>query len=280
MSKLRSPIPYFGGKYLLSKKLLPLMPPHKIYVEPFGGAGSLLFAKEPSPVEVYNDIDSGLVTLFRVLRDDEKFEKFYKRVLLTPYSREEYYKFLCEWQDEQDEVEKAYKYYICARMTFGGNITKGGWSFSHNREASKALSFLSMIELLPEIHERMMRVQIEHRDFRDIFRIYDTENTFFYVDPPYIQELRKSGKYRHELDIESHKELVQILLNLKGKSILTCYYHQVYAPLEENNWKRIDVERKTSIPGRTETERKHHVERDTRRIETIFISPNCKNTVL
>lgn len=73
---LRSPICWFGGKGLMVSKLLPLIPPHHIYVEVFGGGASLLFAKEPSPVEVYNDIDSGLVNFFRVLRDPEKFARF------------------------------------------------------------------------------------------------------------------------------------------------------------------------------------------------------------
>ena len=89
--ELRSPVRWYGGKGNMVKKLLKLIPEHKIYVEVFGGGASLLFAKEPSPIEIYNDIDEGLVNFFRVLRDPEKFGKFYAKAVLTPYSRAEFY---------------------------------------------------------------------------------------------------------------------------------------------------------------------------------------------
>lgn len=84
---LRSPIIYFGGKGNLVKKLLKFIPRHYTYVEVFGGGASLLFAKEPSKVEVYNDIDGEVVNLFRVLRDKEKFEEFYRKVCLIILKR-------------------------------------------------------------------------------------------------------------------------------------------------------------------------------------------------
>lgn len=90
---MKSPISWFGGKYYLAHKIIKLFPPHSIYVEPFGGAAHVLFAKEPSPVEVYNDIDSGLVNFFRVLRDPKSFGELALLCSLTPYSREEYYYF-------------------------------------------------------------------------------------------------------------------------------------------------------------------------------------------
>ena len=89
MSKIRSPIRWFGGKGMLVSKLLPCVPQHKYYCEVFGGSAALLFAKQPAEFEVYNDTDSGLVNFFRVLRDPEKFQKFYHKVCLTPYSRYE-----------------------------------------------------------------------------------------------------------------------------------------------------------------------------------------------
>lgn len=88
------------------KHLLNFVPPHYIYVEPFGGAAWLLFAKPPSPVEVYNDIDSGLVNFYRVLRDPEKFKEFYRLVSLTPYSREEFYYCMSTWKECENDVEK------------------------------------------------------------------------------------------------------------------------------------------------------------------------------
>ncbi len=199
--------------------LLKFVPSHKIYVEPFGGGGSLLLAKAPSLIEVYNDIDSGLVNFFRVLRDPEKFERFYRLAALTPYSREEYYFCVKTWQDVEDDVERAYRWFVVARMSFSGRSGKSGWSFSvttsHRGMASAVSKWLSCLEHLPKVHERLMRVQIEHDDFRKIFPRYDTDETFFYVDPPYVSETRRSGKYTHEMSLEDHKELVEILLRLR-----------------------------------------------------------------
>jgi len=272
---------WFGGKGNLAKRILPYFPEHKIYVEPFGGGASLLFAKEPSPVEVYNDIDSGLVNFFRVLRDSEKFEKFYRLVSLTPYSREEYYFCRDTWESCEDDIERAYRWYVVARMSFSGRF---GCDWSHavtytSRNMSGAVSkWLSIIDMLPEIHQRIMRVQIEHKDFRDILVDYDTPDTLFYCDPPYVHSTRKAGGYKHEMTDDEHKELVELLLKLKGKVILSGYQNEIYLPLEQAGWQRIDFPtvchaagktRQTKILGEGTAKEKQP------RIESIWISPNA-----
>jgi len=105
---LMPPFPWMGGKVWLAKRLAENLPQHHTYVEVFGGAAALLLAKPPSPVEVYNDIDSGLVNFFRVLRDEEKFKRFMRMVTLTPYSREEYNAARERWRDVENDVERAY----------------------------------------------------------------------------------------------------------------------------------------------------------------------------
>jgi DNA adenine methylase len=236
-------------------KLLKLIPPHRIYVEVFGGAAALLFAKEPSPVEVYNDIDSDLVNLFRVLRDEEKFQRFYRLVCLTPYSREEYNFYRQTFEDCQDDVERAYRFFVCARQSFSGHIF-AGWHFSVTagaRGMARACSgWLSAVEGLPEFHARIMRVQIEHNDFRKIIPTYDTPETFFYCDPPYVPEARRLKQaYRHEMSLDDHKDLVNLLLGVRGKVMLSGYWHEVYEPLEKAGWKRIDFPTACSAVGRT-----------------------------
>jgi DNA adenine methylase len=257
MSCPRSPIYYFGGKGNMVAKLLKLIPPHRTYVEVFGGAAALLFAKEPSPVEVYNDIDSNLVNLFRVLRDEEKFQKFYRLVSLTPYSREEY--LLCKhtFKDCQDDVERAYRFFVAARMAFSGCAgCSAGWSHdvtaSARGMAEACSKWLSAIEKLPEFHARIMRVQIEHNDFRKIIPAYDTPETFFYCDPPYVPDVRRLKQaYHHEMTLDDHKDLVNLLLQIKGKAMLSGYRHEVYEPLEKAGWKRIDFPTACHAVGRT-----------------------------
>jgi len=202
-------------------KLLPLIPPHHTYVEVFGGGASLLFAKAPSPVEIYNDIDEGLVNFFRVLRCPRQFKKFYRKVQLTPYSRAEYYSCRESWEDQDDPIERAYQWYVVARMSFSGQFGTG-WSAAvtssgRGNMAKTCARWLGVIELLPEIRQRIMRVQIEGLDWRNILDAYDTPETVFYLDPPYVLETRVGGKrYAHEMSLEDLVELVTWLLAIQG----------------------------------------------------------------
>jgi len=285
MSKLRSPIIYFGGKGVMTAKLLKLIPEHNIYVEPFGGGASLLFAKLPSKVEVYNDIDSDVVNFFRVLRDEKKFEKFYKLVQLTPYSREEFNYCRRTWEECTDEIERAYRWFIVARMRFSGSF-EGDWSFtlklSRRNMAQSVSRWLSIIEMLSEIHFRIMRVQIENSDFRKIFETYDTKDTFFYCDPPYIIETRKSGGYKFEMTVDDYKNLINILLKLKGKVMLSGYKHEIYQPLEDAGWKRIDYKTACHAAGKTrgtKIQGEGAALKMQPRIESVWFSPNCDKSL-
>jgi len=277
----QSPIVWFGGKGNMVAKLLKLIPPHKIYVEVFGGGASLLFAKKPSPVEVYNDIDSGVVNFFRVLRDEEKFQKFYEKVCLTPYSREEYYYCVDTWEQCDDEVERAYRWFIVARMSFSGCFG-GGWSFSVTASSrgmsGRCSAWLGVVEGLPAIHERFMRVQIEHRDFKELIPLYDTKDTLFYLDPPYVHATRSGGRYNYECSDKDHEDLVEILLNIKGKAMLSGYANDIYVKLEEAGWARYDFETVCHAAGRTRQTGilgKGAAKERCRRVESVWMSPNC-----
>jgi DNA adenine methylase len=252
---LCTPLRYIGGKGHMVSKLLKLIPPHKVYVEVFGGGASLLFAKQPSEVEVYNDIDDDLVNFFRVLKDKERFQKLYRLVYLTPYSREEYEFCKRTFRDCQDDIERAYRFFVLARQCFGGCVFTG-WGFdvttSVRGMAKECSSWLSAIEKLPEFHARIMRVQIEHNDFRKIIPAYDTPETFFYCDPPYVPETRRLKQaYRYEMSLDDHRDLVNLLLRVKGKVMLSGYKHEVYEPLERAGWKRVDFLTACHAAGRT-----------------------------
>lgn len=224
--KLRSPIQWFGGKQLMAKKLLPLFPEHHTYVEAFGGGGALLFAKTPSPVEVYNDLDADLVNFFRVLRDPALFADLYNRAWLSPYSREEYGFCRQHLGDDPNPVERARRFFVLARFSFSGIV---GGSFGINVTSStggmveKACAYRNVLCFLPLISERLSMIEIECKDFRHILSTYDTEDTFFYLDPPYVPETRRSGRYRCEMTAEDHQELVELLRGIKGKAMLSGY---------------------------------------------------------
>ena len=261
---MRSPIKWFGGKGLLTKKLLNYVPKHKYYLEVFGGAASLLFAKEPSDFEVYNDINDGLFNFWKVLHNKETFNEFYEKAIFTYYSRSVYEYAKENWNKTNDEIEKAYLWWIVTRMNFSGDI-KSGWGFtitnSHNHMTQRNSSLLSIIDKLPEIHKRIQRVQIDKKDWLKCLETYTVntkwnyENSFIYLDPPYVKYTRKSGGYEHELTEEDHKKLIKYLIENKkqNKFMLSGYDNEIYKELEKNGWKKICWDVACCAAGRTRT---------------------------
>ncbi len=225
---------YPQGSHFLVNKLLKLIPPHDVYVEVFGGAANLLFAKEPSKVEVYNDINSELVNFFRVLRDEQKWRLLQEKLMLTPYAREEF-EFARDAPSEGiDDVERARRFYVRLQMSFAG----WGRAFGYSRigKHNLARSYFNKLANFESFHKRLMTVIIENLDFEDIFRRYDSPNTFFFCDPPYIGHSVKTQSLNLEMPFEDHERLVRSVLQAKGKVLLLGYYHPVYIKLEEHGW--------------------------------------------
>ena len=229
--KLR--LPWYGGKQYLADEIIKLFPPHKVYVEPFGGGAAVLLNKPPSSVEVYNDINNHIVNFFRVLKDPEKFQLLYRRLSLTPHSREEHRDACERYADETlDEVERAALFWTASHQSFNG-ITGGTWSRttwqSRRGMALKTSAWLGVIEGLPEVAERLLMVMIECSDFQKIIEDFDTEETFFYLDPPYLPDTRvANGTYRHEMSLEDHVRLLETILRVKGKVLLSGYPNKLY----------------------------------------------------
>ena len=247
---MKPPFRYYGGKSKIIKQLLNLVPKHHTYVEVFGGAGNLLFAKESSPIEVYNDLESGVVNFYRVLRNKKKSKELQELLELTPYSREEHDSCCDNWESQKDDIEKARQWYVAVQQSFSGKL-EGGWSCDitksstiHNLNIKSALEvsqFVNKTFLFPDFNKRIKSVQIENLDFRKLIPKYDYEDCFFYGDPPYIADTRKESKsYKQETTDTLHKDLVSILLSIKGKAMLSGYIHDIYKPLEDAGWERID----------------------------------------
>jgi len=218
-------IPYLGGKHFLVKKLLPLVPSHDIYVEVFGGAAALLFAKERSRVEVYNDLDSQLVNLFMVVRD--RAGEFLRRLQLVPYSRELYEKWRVNLDEGKitDPVERAVAFYYCLKSAFAGKW-RAGWAFGR-KGASRANVWANSPKTIGAIAERLRGVHIDHLDFRRCIKNWDSSETFFFLDPSYPDTTQP----RLVMTEEDHKELATILDDVKGKWLLTYNDHPLVRSL-------------------------------------------------
>lgn len=257
---VRPPIKWHGGKHYLAKSITELFPLHHTYVEPFGGAASVLLNKAPSVVEVYNDIDGRLTRLFRILRD--RGLEFRERLLLTPYSEVEFAEAI---QPSDDEMEQARRDFIRWRQSIGGR----GDAFSHTIHrvrrgmADVVSGWLSTIDdELPLIIDRLRTVQIVNRPAIEIIERYDREDTLFYLDPPYIHESRASKQtYLFEMSDDHHRDLIAALDGLKGKFVLSSYPSQLYSEALGGRFSKLEFD----VPNHAASSRKKR-----RMVETIW----------
>ncbi|MFA6566716.1 MAG: DNA adenine methylase [Victivallales bacterium] len=282
--KLRSPFPWFGGKgsAKIRNVILRNLPPHEYYVEPFGGGASILLGKTPAKVEVYNDVNRGLVNFFRVIADEELFGKFMAKASKLPVSRELFEESVRVWPGIHDSIEQAVRWYYVARLSFSGCFGK---SFavtvnSHTAGVSQNIaSFLSSLDQLPQVHSRMQRVQIECCDWRDCLKMYCGRDWLAYCDPPYVLGCRKAGGYDHELKNQDHEELVKCLIDYDGAVILSGYNSQLYSPLIAAGWNFQEIEVVCNAAGRTRVSGLQGVgmaKSKQARIECLWMNPECQ----
>lgn len=242
---------WYGGKYSHLDWLLPYLPNVHHYCEPFAGSGAVLINRVPAPVETYNDLDGEVVNFFRVLRDhkDELIEK----ISLTPFSREEF-AMACEIDSTLTEVERARRFYIRARQVRTGlaqTASLGRWANCKNTSrggmSGVVSRWLGGISQLEEIATRLLRVQIENRPAIDAIRLYDSPDTLFYCDPPYIHSTRgDSNAYAYEMTNKDHMQLAEILNNVQAKVALSNYDCALMEDLyPADKWTKIMAPEKT-----------------------------------
>ncbi len=237
-----APLIWFGGKGLIADKLIPLIPKGKVYVEPYGGAANILFHREPVAIEVYNDLDENLVALFRALQDQKRFDKLAHRVVWTLYARKEYEKAVEVLKDQESSLDdRAWALFVAQNQGISGSVDhhKASWARAvtpDGNRCKKTQGWRIRLAALYWWHKRLTCVQIENRNALDVIQKWDSKDTVFYLDPPYVHSTRKSGSYRHEMDDEHHKELITVLLKIKGAVVLSGYDNPLYAPLEKAKW--------------------------------------------
>jgi DNA adenine methylase len=262
---ITSPITWHGSKAKLASKILQNFPPHQTYCEPFGGSAAVLLAKEPSEVEIYNDADRSLVNLFRVVREAELCAKLRRALENTLYSRAE---FELAKQETAEPVEAARRFVVRQRQSRGGLGVRWRYSIKDADAgiASVVRRWRNGIVGLPGVHKRFQNVQIEADDWRRVIPRYDSPRTLFYLDPPYHPSTVQGGSYRYELSKCDHRELVALLLNVRGMVVLSGCESAAYKPLERAGWKRVDFD-----------VRANGSDKRTRRVECLWLSPSVVN---
>ncbi len=242
---------WYGGKFCHLDWLLPLLPECHHYCEPFGGSAAVLLNRDAAPVETYNDIDGEVVNFFRVLR--ERCEELIRAISLTPFSREEYYTAIYGETESICEVERARRFFIRARQTRTGlaqTASLGRWANCKNTSRAGMSGVVSRwlggVGRLNEVAQRLIRVQIENRPAIEVIRLYDSPETLFYCDPPYLHATRgDANAYGFEMNGAEHELLAETLNGCKGRVAVSGYDHALMEKLyPKRRWvKSVGAER-------------------------------------
>lgn len=275
---------YHGGKWQLAPWIRSNFPDHRIYVEPYGGAASLLLQKQRVYAEIYNDLDADIVNLFRVMRDQGPELK--EAIYLTPFSRKE---FELAYHYTEDDFEAARRTAIRAFMGFGSSAatrttygatskgfrTKGNYngeygkpitgfrSCSSRSGTTPARDWKNYPDVLDKVIARLRGVTIECRDALEVMDQHDSPYTLHYCDPPYVKDTRYLGQstseYRHEMSNEDHEEFCRFVRELEGHVVISGYDNPLYSDLL-GDWRK-------------ET-RSAHADGAKPRVEVLWISPH------
>ena len=246
---------YYGSKAALAPQIIAELPPHHCFVETHAGGAAITLAKEPSRVEVINDVDDALVNFYRVLRGSR--DELLRRLKLTPYARTEWEDCVATADDPTlDPVERARRYYVAQCQGYSGT----GTGFSRSSSKPHAACFADRVDRLDEVAERLRRVVIESMDSPKVLAKYDDAETCFYADPPYLPETRTghahrpSGKYRREMTRAQHEELLASLNAVRGRVLLSGYESDLYAR-ELRTWRVCWRHRVSCASGTTDNRR-------------------------
>lgn len=227
---------YHGGKWILAPWIISHFPEHRVYVEPFGGAGSVLLRKPRSYCEVWNDLCGEVVNLFQVARD--RGDELREKLRLTPFARDE---FLQSYKPSADTLEQARRTVVRSFFGFGSNSVQkvtGFRSDAHRNITTPSHDWANLPAAYEAIIERLRGVVIENRDALEVMAQHDAETTLHYLDPPYVFSTRTDARadYRFEMSDDQHRELAEFVHRLKGMVVLSGYrsalYDELYADFQ------------------------------------------------
>lgn len=210
---MKGVVPYFGGKSRLTKTIINKIPEHTCYVEVFAGGASVFFAKDPSQAEVINDLDHDLVTLYRVMKHHP--EELYRQYKYSLVSRSEFDREQQVNPETLTDVQRAARYLFLQKCCFGGHIT--GRTFGVSTTGKPRFNLLTLESTIEKAWQRLINVQVECKDFRDLIPRYDRPHSFFFLDPPYWN----IPGYKYDFAEKDFVDLAGILGKITGKFLMT-----------------------------------------------------------
>lgn len=230
---LRPPIKIHGGKWYLKKWVIEHFPENYQdlrYLEPCCGGASVFINKERSQEEIINDVDEGVVNIFKALRDEPK--EFIDRLKKIKYTEKSFSNAQII-NESLDYIDLAVNEYVLRRMSRGGMKKAFAWSDrERGGQPGDVNAWKTMLKQLPEIAERLVGTTILNKKFQDIVKIFDESDTFFYIDPPYLPITRTKGStdiYDNEMSVEDHVILLTFARDSRSKILLSGYYSSLYS---------------------------------------------------
>lgn len=206
-------LPWMGGKRRLARHILPLFPSHTCYVEPFCGAAALYFMKEPSKVEVINDIHGELINLYRVIK--HHLDEFVRQFRWALVSRQ-IYRWMKDTPEETlTDIQRAARFFYLQKQAFGGKVADH--TFGTTTTSAPRLNLLRIEEELSLAHLRLSRTTIEHLDWANCIKRYDRPHTLFYCDPPYL----KTEGYGVEFGLDEYVRMAELARTISGKMVIS-----------------------------------------------------------
>ncbi len=236
-----SPFAYFGGKFFLSNYIYDIMPPHRTFIEIFGGSGVISMNKTPSDYDIFNDLNKDIYNFFMILKEHDTTEELIRILKIYPYSRDWFYYCRDNYCLETDNIKRAAMWFYSMRISFGG--MGDVFSFQVNLGTKKLDErYLDIAKNLWLVHNRFKHIFIENQDFRILINRFNNPETLFYLDPPYVHSTRRGNdEYKHEMTDQDHYDLVNMLLPIKAKVILSGYDNEIYQILDDKGWNRMEI---------------------------------------
>jgi DNA adenine methylase len=271
--KPRPVLRYHGGKWLLAPWIISHFGSHRAYVEPFGGAASVLMRKKRSAVEVYNDLWGTVVNVFRILRDPVQAAELARLLYLTPFSREEFEAIQGATLAQLSMIEQARCTILRSLAGFGSASTNGAHSTGFRASSAEssttpAIDWANYPTHIPRFVERLRGVLIENRSALDVIEQHDSPSTLFYLDPPYphcTRNMRRgNAMYACEMNDQDHMDLASLLHHVQGMVIISGYECPLYDELF-GSWAHY--------------KREHVIDGGNKRLESIWLNPAAVKNV-
>jgi DNA adenine methylase len=235
---MKPPIKYYGGKQNMIKHILPLIPEHTCFVEPFAGGLAVFFNKKPSKVECINDTNGELINFYKVIKHN--FNELKYLLEETLHSRLQYKEAreIYDNPDNYDNIKRAWAVWVLCNEGYGGKIGYG-WGFEKKEHKTTTTIKNKITNFSNEYAERLKNTQIECNDALTVIKNFDTEETFFYIDPPYINA--DQGHYKGYTK-NDYTNLLEILTTIKGKFLLSSYPNEILVEYtRKNKWNKLDI---------------------------------------